>query len=142
MRKRKQREILGTIDAHATQQAIDSAERNNAGHCVVAQSIRLTDPAFTSVRVTAETASFNYNGWRYSYPVPATVAKNVVAFDKGAEIKPFKIKLQNPYLRPVLESPGKSHTGPRKRRKKRGPVACKRECVRRYHGLKIITEKA
>lgn len=140
---RKHPDTLSSLRLNATEGVIASAKRNNSAHCVVAQAIRSLGEDFSSVSVTAESASFNYKGVRYQYAIPAAVAARVIDFDKGKAVKPFVCLLQNPFTRPVLKNPNLGGKGtPKRKRKGRTQPECVRACVRRYHGLKVIEKSA
>ena len=128
---------LGTkLTLDIDERAYAVAVRNNAGKCVVAQSIRLKAGEFTSVDVTSETARFNFRGIRYSYTMPAKARLLVVRFDELGIKELCKIQLQRPTRAYVESHSGKR--GPNRPKGERKQVVGARCPVRRIKGLKVI----
>ena len=124
---------------NVTQEAIDQAVLKDSRHCMIAEAIRLRGAS--SVNVTAEGASFNFEGTRYYYPMPAAVAAKLIRFDEGKKVSPFSVVLNGNtgMIRPVAKKAHLSSDTPRPRRK-RGPNKVKKS-PRRYHGLQMIEVK-
>lgn len=132
-----------TLQVSVSQHAIDSAEQNDSGKCVVAQELRRM--GYRSIRVDNSLIRFNNadNTIRYMYTVPPKAVENIMKFDaEGRDaIKPFKFTLDGRYggmgpVRKVRNLSGK------KRGVKVTPRAYLRVCKRRYHGLAQVDKIA
>lgn len=140
---------LGKVTLTVTGKVLAVSERECAGKCMVAQAIRLLGAEYTDVRVTSDTASFNFRGWRYVYQMPAKAAWMIAAFDESGAVPELgaKIQLQRPAVRPVAfqgpRQPKGSTTGscPRVKRERRTVVG-PRFSVRRYRGVRTLNPPA
>jgi hypothetical protein len=119
---------------NVTKEIIESSKQRHSGQCMIAQVLRQNYGA-SSVNVTAEVASFNKGGVRYTCTVPAVAALNLKQFDENKNaVKPFTFQLANPATRPVTVRTQKPKSKHKKISKKSSP----RRCKRRYHGLQVI----
>lgn len=71
---------------------ITKSARENSARCMIAQAIK--DIGGTYPAVTKEGVAFNMNRVRYTYPLPASAAAELLKFDEGKEVRPFVIHLQ------------------------------------------------
>lgn len=118
-----------------TQKIIDDAVSKNSAHCMIAQAARMAGASSTNV--TAEAITFNMGDMRYTYPLPARAAAELVKFDKNKKLaEPFQFTLdgRTAFERPVKHNPNAKKRGPTKKRAK--PTA--KRSVRRFHGLRVI----
>lgn len=124
---------------HVTQEIINLATPENSARCVLAQALRHIGA--TSTRVTADNVSFNKDNKRYTYSLPAKAAVELVRFDEGKSIKPFKFTLHG-NCGTVMDVVKKAPYGPYKKKAKTKRAKRKskspRFCVRRFHGIRII----
>ncbi len=131
------------IKLNISKDLIVMADPQHAAHCMVALALKYRGAS--SISVTKEHASFNWNGQRRTYVMPAKAAFAIQEYDRIAEvegvdvarkkIKPFETLLQNPSVKPIGTSTARrgADTKPRKKRK---PGA--RFCVRRSRGIKEL----
>lgn len=126
-----------------TKEILDSAVPENSGHCAIAQALR--HMGASSTRVTADTVVFNMDNKRYTYPLPAKAAVELIKFDEGKPVKPFKFILQGncgTVMDVEERGPYKKLKGVTKKAKssrgKRGKSKNPRFCVRRFHGIRVI----
>lgn len=124
-----------TITVNVTKTVLEESEPSTTGKCMVAQALRRR--GYRSVNVNAERASFNLDGHRFKYDLPARVKQAIINFDDKKRIKPFQFQLRSfqGAVAPVAEH------GPRKKKNKtytRKPKKSIRNCKRRFHGLTII----
>lgn len=114
--------------------------------CAVAQVLRLKHGA-SSVQITAERIIFTAPGkmfdgteclMRYNHPTPSVAAINLINFDKTGVMEPFKFRLQdgnNSSATPARTYPNRKGRGPTKNRTE---PKSKVDCIRRFHGLKVV----
>lgn len=124
-----------TIAVRITPELIRDSVKEDSSKCMIAQALRLEGAH--SVHVTTESASFNLGATRYTYPLPARAAKELIQFDRDkSKVRPFefRINLDRAYSRPVLRRPNRKKRGPTVHRKAQTVKRSKR----RFHGLRII----
>ena len=124
-----------SFQVNITQEIINSASVADSSKCMIAQALRMR--GCSSTNVTAESATFNFGDTRYTFPLPASAAVELMKFDQGKDgVKPFTFVLNGKtgFTRPINRNPPQAKRGPTK---KRGPNAAKR-CKRRFHGLRVI----
>lgn len=132
------------ISLNVTQPIIDESVAKDSKHCMIAQALRYIGASAT--HVTSENASFNFGGFRYTYPLPATAAAKLIKFDEDkTKVKPFAVRLSANvgFVRPIKYRPDAKPSGaagtasPATRRKYKGKPRPKRLNVRN-HGLSSI----
>lgn len=140
-----ERRIKGpNITLNVSRELIEMADPMHAAHCMVALALKYRGAS--SIVVTKEHATFNIDGQRRTYVMPAKAAYKIQEYDRIAEdegiemarrkIKPFETLLQNPSVKPITTTtttPRGPDTRPRKKRK---PGV--RFCVRRSRGIKQL----
>jgi hypothetical protein len=137
------------LTLNITQEVIDAAGHETASRCVFAQALRMQHNA-SQVTVSAETVRFNKEGldafgnrclMAYTFQTPSKMAVAIVDWDDGKGMKPMKIRLSlnGAFAKPVERRPTAVRRGPTK---VRSAPKTKRECVRRAHGLRVITRQA
>lgn len=141
---------------YVTRDIIDSSVPNDGARCMAAQAIRIQLGA-SSVDVSSEYIRFNMGEFRYCYPFPAHVGQKIAQFDKedgGDNIRPFKFWLQRDagFVARVVRrrSPNTKvrHVnldnvcGCQNTNKNKDTSGVARRCSkRRYHGLKVVSQK-
>lgn len=132
MKKRQEK-----LKISVTQKVIDKSVPGDCGHCLIAEALRAKGAS--SVNIDAQYARFNLDGLRYIFSVPASAAMQVILFDQAGPtaIKPFQLRLQNGFSKPVEKRGAhkKKSTIPTVR--KTATVVAKRS-KRRYHGIRMI----
>lgn len=85
------------LQLHVTKADIEKGCRNNASQCMEAQAILRHFPEAQFIRCDTREISFSLPSIqrRRRYFQTPVSAKNVVKFDRGEEIKPFKLDLTN-----------------------------------------------
>lgn len=128
-----------SITVKISQEVIDEANSRDSSKCMIAQALRMAGASSTNV--TAESASFNMDGMRYTYPMPAKAAVELIRFDTDKSlVKPFTFILDGRlgFSRPVIKRPN-NHRGKTKHATKSNPqLAAARRTIRRHHGLRMI----
>lgn len=146
-----------TLKLKITADVIKGATAENSAKCMIAQAVRLAGGR--STHVTAESVSFNMGDKRYTYPLPAKAAVELIKFDTDKKsVKPFVVTLagHTGFVRDVVKR------GPKKKKKtqsKKGkkfdvtkvlkgarkggptgthPTGKAKRGVRRFHGLRVI----
>lgn len=133
------------MQVKVTQEVIDESIAKKSSSCMISQALRIAGAS--STHVTAEHASFNMDGFRYTYPLPALAAAKLLAFDEDkTSVKPFKFTLSSNqgFVRPVRPRPDLSSNTPRPQKKKRAKSATRHKVTRstrRYAGLRMIEVK-
>ena len=144
-----------------SQAIIDRAQPDSQSHCLKAEAIRECIPGIWSVRVSADSATFNlggshlgpdpddkYEATRFHYPFPGRVTGIAADFDKRGKkeresFKPFTFTLdkRTGTSAPVMwRGPA---TQPYRKRKTHTKSNTQRRCsVRRHAGLAVISGKA
>jgi hypothetical protein len=123
-----------SMTINITQKAIDERVSKNSSKCMIAQAVRLAGGR--STHVTAESVTFNLGNTRYTFPLPAKAAVELLKFEEDkSTVAPFKLKLRNGFERPVITRPHAKKRGPTKKQQRRS-TACR--TVRRFHGLRVI----
>lgn len=86
-----------------TEAVIVEATREDSAHCMIAVAVYQAGGRYPTI--TKETVSFNYHGTRYTYPLPAKAALELVRFDEGEKIVPFVVQLagNSAAVRPVRQ---------------------------------------
>jgi hypothetical protein len=128
-----------TVDV--SQDVIDESIQKDSAHCMISQALRLAGAA--STKVTAEHASFNFNGHRYTYPLPAKAAAELVQFDEDKnKVKPFKFTLSSNvgFVRSVYKRPDAAARGPTRKKRAKSKGRKITRSTRRYHGLAVIKD--
>ena len=133
-------DVPPNITVAITEPVIMCSVRCHSGKCLLSQGLRYLGSDIYSVNCTADLAMFNYKGYRYFYPIPASLKLKIIDFDDGKETKPFKVTLRGGARRPIrhYDAPRPSLNLPRKRRRGSKQIVGARACIKRYHGLKII----
>lgn len=128
---------IKSLSLNITEPIIRKSIPKNATYCMIANPVRAKGK--TSVRVTTEVVVFNDGIWRYTYQLPAKAAVNLIKFDAGKKVAPFKTVLNaaTASVRPVIfRGPNKRKRSPNK------PRHSVRRCIRRYHGLRQLIVEA
>lgn len=118
------------------QECIDEGVRGDSSGCMVEEALRRIR-GVTSVNVDAALIRFNFEHHRYFFPTPAKAAVNIIAFDDGKPVRPFKFRLQHGMCAPV------NYRGPRATPKAKHRTHAKRGTgvrrkIRRFHGVRVI----
>ena len=80
-----------------TSEQITTAKQRDSQHCMIADAIRdRLNATFVSVDIQAIRFSVPAKDTRFVYLTPPEVQRAILAFDKGAPIKPFSFTLNNP----------------------------------------------
>lgn len=118
-----------------TQDLIAEATQKNSNYCMIAQALRYRGASSTNV--TAETVRFNLDGVRYSYPLPAKAAAELLKFDDGKSVKPSKLKISanTGFASPIRRSPKGYVKGPHRKKAAKSGV---KQSTRRYQGLRML----
>ena len=115
------------------------AAREHSSKCMLAQAIK--DIGGTYPTVTADTISFNRKGIRYSWPLPAKAAKELIAFDEGNRVLPFVLHLSAAacMTRPVREVTPEEEAARKKAAlaRKRTPLLNGARAINRHKGKRI-----
>lgn len=98
-----------TLPLEVTQTDIDGSKCNSRQMCMIATALKrqLDLPAHNYISVAPNAIRFNHAGQRYVYAMPRGPARNILEFDKGHVVKPFKSTLtlvkSNPVATPISE---------------------------------------
>lgn len=104
---------------------------------MLAQAIRKLGGSSTNV--TAESVAFNMDGYRFTYPLPAAAAHELIKFDKNKKLTaPFKFVLHSNtgFIKPVVPR-GKVKRKENEEPRRYTTPKVKRSW-RRYHGLRTL----
>lgn len=141
-----------TINLKITQKVIDASSKANSSKCMIARAVRLAGGR--SIQVTRESVSFHLGDKRYSYPLPAKAAIELMKFDSSPKsVKPFMVTLAGAsgYERPIIKTKGHSKGGSKAKKRldvtkvlrgSRKVVSIKpkgaKRTNRRFLGLRVI----
>ena len=141
-----------TISLKITQKVINESSKANSSKCMIARAVRLAGGR--SIQVTRESVAFHMGDTRYSYPLPAKAAIELMKFDGNPKsVKPFVVTLpgSSGYERPVIKYKGHSKGGGKKvdvtkiLKGSRKSVSIKakggKRTNRRFLGLRVIEAK-
>jgi hypothetical protein len=101
-----------TLKLKITQKVIDESSKANSSKCMIARAVRLAGGR--SIQVTRESVAFHMDDKRYSYPLPAKAAVELIKFDGNPKsVKPFVVTLHGAsgYERPIIKTKGHSKGG-------------------------------
>lgn len=118
---------------HVTQYVIDKSRRNSRIWCMLALALASTLRGATRIEVTAEIVRFNYLGHRYYFATPAKAARYIIAYDGGAKIKPWSVRLIT-MIAPPNRVENRGPYGPRKNKTCAKPAPRKYPAVNKQGG--------
>lgn len=107
-----------TLNLKITQKVIDDSSKANSSKCMIARAVRLAGGR--SIQVTRESVAFHLGDKRYSYPLPAKAAIELMKFDSNPKsVKPFMVTLAGAsgYERPIIKTKGHSKGGGKGKKK-------------------------
>jgi hypothetical protein len=86
------------VEVDVTTEHVNDAERENSGHCMVAEAIKSALPEARTVMVDLQTIRFSLfeKGIRYIYLTPRPVQEKLLNFDLGEPTGPFRFRLRHP----------------------------------------------
>ena len=139
-----------TLTLKITQKVINESSKANSSKCMIARAVRLHGGR--SIQVTRESVSFHMADKRYTYPLPAKAAVELMKFDANPKsVKPFVVTLSGAsgYERPITKTKGHKNGGPKKKvdvtkilKGSRKSVSTKakgaKRTNRRFLGLRVI----
>ena len=79
-----------------TEEIIRSSCQRNARHCMIAEAIHQSVPKAANISVDLQTIRWSdiEKRLRYTYLTPQRAQKELVRFDMGSEVKPFRFRLR------------------------------------------------
>lgn len=88
------------IDIQVTQDVIDTAQRRDSSHCMIADAIQATVPDARYISVDLATIRFTdlAAGKRYVYLTPRPAQAALLAFDQGEKSEPFNFRIQSAHV--------------------------------------------
>lgn len=88
------------LDIPITQDVIDSAQRRDSSHCMIADAIQAAVPNARFISVDLATIRFSdlVAGKRYIYLTPRPAQEALLDFDQGKKSEPFAIRLQGAHV--------------------------------------------
>lgn len=78
-----------------TEKMIETAQRADSGHCMIADAIKAANPAWTHIAVDLQTirVTDKEHGQRLVWLTPLALQQQLLRFDQGVEVEPFAFKL-------------------------------------------------
>jgi hypothetical protein len=122
---------------------IEGSIRNDANHCMIATAIKEKIPTARWVFVDLQKIRWTDRaaGQQFVCMTPLPAKRALLAFDKGADVKPFHFTMPAPQTKPIRHRKRKAKavtkTGKAKKVYKKTKVAPERVAVRR-HGLRMF----
>jgi hypothetical protein len=91
------------MSLQVTKALIEQATAKESRTCMIAQAVRTAIPSARNVMVDLATIRFTdaKNRSRYIYLTPHTVQQNLVDFDQGKPVEPFRVRLRLAQVAPA-----------------------------------------
>lgn len=88
------------VEVKVTQDVIDTAQRRDSSHCMIADAIQNTLPNARYISVDLATIRFTDTlaGKRYVYLTPRAAQTALLAFDQGEKCEPFRFLIRSAHV--------------------------------------------
>jgi hypothetical protein len=96
------------VRIEVSEEIIDSAERRNSGHCMIADAIKASMPDVRMISVDLQTIRWSDHkaGRRFTYLTPRQAQVALVKFDQGLHTEPFAFSVRSGQSMPINEKKG------------------------------------
>lgn len=112
---------LPKVQLNITKKLIDEAIKGDSSHCMIAEAVKIAYPSASHVHVDIQTIRFTdpERRERYFFLTPRRAQMEILAFDHGDPVRPFRTTIKDPMVQP-------SGTGEKKAQMVKSTVSGKR----------------